>query len=83
VGVDGFYDPGAADLIAIGVAALAAPALALPGPPRLRPLAITGLGAFVAAYLSLADLGETGTRMVVAGLVMMAAGGFALYQRTG
>jgi hypothetical protein len=82
LGVTGFYEPGANDVIAVGVAALAAPALAIPRPPRLRPLIIIGLGAFLAAFLGLADLGETGTRALIAGLVMMVAGGFALYQRT-
>jgi hypothetical protein len=82
VGATGFYDPAPIDVISIGAAALAAPALALPRPARLRPLAIVGLGAFVAAYLLEADLGETGTRAIVAGLVMLLAGGFALYQRT-
>jgi peptidoglycan/LPS O-acetylase OafA/YrhL len=77
-----YYDPGAADLISIGVAALAAPVLALPRPARLRPLAIIGFGAFVVAFLALADLGDTGTHALIAGLVMLAAGGFALYQRT-
>jgi hypothetical protein len=82
LGATGLSDPEPTDVIAIAVAALAAPALAIPRPARLRPLAIIGCGAFIAAYLLLADFGETGTGAIVAGFVMLVAGGIALYQRT-
>jgi hypothetical protein len=77
-----YYDPNAAELVASVVAALAAPALALPRPARLRPLLIVGFGAFVVGFLALADLGDAAARAFVAGLVMIVAGGVALYQRT-
>jgi hypothetical protein len=80
--VHSLYDPEAAELVASGVVALAAPVLALPRPARLRPLLIVGLGAFVAAFYALADLGDASTRAFLAGLVMIVAGGIALYQRT-